>query len=51
MAKKVKFDILKCFLDMKESNESYNLWLQELEVPAEKRGTRLYQGSKFEHPL
>jgi len=27
MAKKIKFDILKCFLDMKDSDESYNFWL------------------------
>ena len=40
MTKKVQYDILKQLLEMKDSDNDYELWMKELEIEKDKREQR-----------
>lgn len=50
ITKKIQYDVLKQLLEMKDSDEDYELWMKELEIEKEKRDIRKVS-SEYEHPL
>ena len=49
LVKKLKYDILKRLLEMKDSDEEYEVWMSELEKTRE--DWQIASTSEFDHPL
>lgn len=51
LVKKMKIDILRQLLEMKDSDEEYEKWMSELEVERAQRLKPLGPDEILEHPL
>ena len=51
MSKKIKVDVLKRLIEMRDSDELYERWMEELEIKAENRPKKNYVKRQNDHPL